>query len=435
MNKLLALFLFFIAVSPFRAQELYFPPIIGSEWEVTDPSELGWCTERIDSMYGMLAENNTHAFLILKDGKIVLEKYFEPFGRDSIWYWASAGKSLTAFLIGIAQEAGYVNIEDTTSQYLGKSWTSCLESEEDFITIRHQLTMTTGLDDGVANVDCTVDSCLLCLVQPGARWAYHNAPYTLLEAVIDSATDYSLNAFMYNNVTTLTGINGLYFPLGFNKVFFSRARDMARFGLLTLNKGKWKNIDVLADTSYYNQMVNTSQNLNLSYGYLWWLNGKASFMVPGLQQIFPGSMMPNAPADMISALGKNGQYLNVVPSQNLVVVRMGDAPGNNQVPVLLNDQIWEHINNLECAPTATFDLSNESELCLIYPNPAKEFFTVRYPGRSYSLRLFNNLGELVLLRSTCFSDQEIRIDWPSGVYYLIVSTKDNSFVKKVISNQ
>jgi hypothetical protein len=61
---------------------------------------------------------------------------------------------------------------------------------------------------------------------------------------------------------------------------------MARFGLLMLNKGNWNGNVILSDTNYYNQMVNSSQTLNPSYGYLWWLNGKASYMLPACSLAF-----------------------------------------------------------------------------------------------------------------------------------------------------
>ena len=56
------------------AQTLYFPPLTGTAWETIAPGELGWCDDRIDSLYDLLEDNNTKAFIILKDGKIVLEK-------------------------------------------------------------------------------------------------------------------------------------------------------------------------------------------------------------------------------------------------------------------------------------------------------------------------------------------------------------------------
>ena len=80
----------------------------------------------------------------MKDGKIVLEEYFNGHDSTSNWYWAS-GKSLTAFLIGIAQQENYLNISDTTSTYLGQGWTSLNPIQEEKITIRHQLNMTSGL--------------------------------------------------------------------------------------------------------------------------------------------------------------------------------------------------------------------------------------------------------------------------------------------------
>jgi hypothetical protein len=93
-------------------------------------------------------------------------------------------------------------------------------------------------------------------------------------------------------------------------------------------------------------MINTSQQLNLSYGYLWWLNGKPSFMSPGSQLVIPAAITPNAPADMYAAMGKNGQYINVVPSQRLVVLRMGDNPDNSLVPYTYQNQIWEKLNKV-----------------------------------------------------------------------------------------
>lgn len=89
---------------------------------------------------------------------------------------------------------------------------------------------------------------------------------------------------------------------------------MARFGLLIQNKCIWNNDTLLYDSAYLNQMVNTSQNINLSYGYLWWLNGKASYMVPTLQTKFKVSYVPNAPFDMYAGIGKNGQLVCISPS-------------------------------------------------------------------------------------------------------------------------
>ncbi|MDQ3279102.1 MAG: serine hydrolase, partial [Bacteroidota bacterium] len=81
-----------------------------------------------------------------------------------------------------------------------------------------------------------------------------------------------------------------------------------------------------------------------SYGYLWWLNGKASAMLPQSQVVFPQSLCPGAPTDMVSAMGKNGQLLSIIPSKGLVVVRMGHNADGAYVPTTFQNNLWEKLN-------------------------------------------------------------------------------------------
>jgi CubicO group peptidase (beta-lactamase class C family) len=136
-------------------------------------------------------------------------------------------------------------------------------------------------------------------------------------------------------------MTGLWINTGYLNIYYSNARSMAKFGLLMLNKGKWDQTALMTDSNYFNSMVNTSQNLNLSYGYLWWLNGKTSHMLPQTQIVFNGNLTPNAPADMFAALGKNDQKIYIVPSQKLVVIRMGESAGNVQLALSSFDsELW-----------------------------------------------------------------------------------------------
>lgn len=122
---------------------------------------------------------------------------------------------------------------------------------------------------------------------------------------------------------------------------------MARFGLLNLNNGNWENESILGDMNYLEAMKNSSQDLNKSYGHLWWLNGKENYRAPGSQEVFTGSLIPNAPADTYAGLGKNDQKLYIVPSKGLVVVRMGEAAGDELLgPSSFDKELWEQINSL-----------------------------------------------------------------------------------------
>ncbi|MFM8912185.1 MAG: serine hydrolase domain-containing protein, partial [Flammeovirgaceae bacterium] len=331
----------------------YFPPLSNATWETATPGSLNWNESAIPDLLTFLSTKNTRAFLVIKDGKLVIENYFGKqltnpaldFNASSNWYWASAGKTLTSACVGIANAQGKINLDAKTSDYLGVGWTSLTLAQENKITVRNQLTMTNGLDDGVANPDCTAKACLVYKADAGSRWAYHNAPYTLLDNVISSATGKDLNAFVNEEIKSKIGMDGTFIKTGDNNVFYSTARSMARFGLLLLNKGKWDQTQIIPP-SYFDLMITTSQNINLSYGYLTWLNGKTSSMVPGLQTVFNQSISPSAPADLFAAMGKNGQLIDVVPSQGLVIIRMGDVPDASLVPFTFQEELWKEMNKV-----------------------------------------------------------------------------------------
>lgn len=423
--KIFTILTAFVSTLVIQAQSLYFPPNSATTWDTLAPSDLGYCSDNIQRLYAFLDSNNTKAFILLKDGKIVLEKYFGTHTTNTPWQWASAGKTITAFMTGIAQQEGFLSISDTTSTYLGQGWTNTLLAQEEKITIRHQLTMTSGLDDGVPDHFCTLDTCLIYKADAGSRWAYHNGPYTLLDAVIENATGQTLNSYTTQKLKGPTGMTGSFVPVGYNNVFFSNARSMARFGLLILNKGRWNGIPVMTDTTFFNDMVNTSQPLNKAYGYLWWLNGKPSFMVPTLQTIFPGTFSPHAPTDMISAIGKGGQFLNVVPSQQLVWLRMGDDPGNSNVPFLLNDAIWAYVNDLPCEPA---NIGQEPDAGLgirLFPNPSNDQIQLTANRPISGLEVFNLQGQRMDIKMDAKGEYAQTFSGlPRGLYVVKLTLQD-----------
>lgn len=326
-------------------QELYFPdPARFADWETADPATLGWDLGAESALDDYLEATGTKAFLVLHKGRLAKETYFGSFTADSLWYWASAGKTLTGFCVGLARQEGLLELTDPTSDYLGTGWTTAPPEKEALIQIGDQLRMTTGLDD--AAFDCTDPACLNYMADAGQRWAYHNGPYTLLQQVIGQASGESYTTFFNSRLRDRIGMEGLWFSTnGSNSVYFSTARSMARFGLLVLGGGSWGDTPILTDTGYYEAMLSPSQNLNKAYGYLWWLNGQPSFMAPGTQVVFPGALIPEAPADLVAGLGKNDQKLYLVPSEGLVVVRMGEDSGENTLgPSSFDNELWQRLS-------------------------------------------------------------------------------------------
>jgi CubicO group peptidase (beta-lactamase class C family) len=179
-------------------------------------------------------------------------------------------------------------------------------------------------------------------------------------------------------------------------------------------------------------MLNTSQQLNKSYGYLWWLNGKSSYLVPQSQFIFNGPMFPNAPSETITAVGKDGQFLNIVPSKNMVWLRMGNSTDASSVPFLLNDRIWEYINKLDCNITNADDAESFNEV-RIYPNPSFNIFNFSSKQKTNKVVVSNLSGQLILEQKPY--DYNFNLDlshYPSGIYF-IKMTMDNGnlFYKKI----
>jgi CubicO group peptidase (beta-lactamase class C family) len=411
--------------------QFYFPPLTGTTWETIDPLSLGYCQENIAILQSYLDQTNSKAFILLKDGKIVFEWYYDTFTKDSLYVWNSAGKTLTAMAVGIAEQEGLLQLSDTTSTYLGQGWTSLSPEQEEKIIILHQLTMTTGLKYK-AGTDhyCTLPSCLEYIAEPGTRWSYHNAPYTLLDGVIEAATGMNLNLYVQQKIRSKIGMNGLFFQVGYNNVHVSNARSMARYGLLLLAQGNWNGTAVLDNPDFFQAMTNSSQNLNPSYGYLTWLNGKSSYMLPSpdVQISINQSAVPNGPNDMYAALGKNGQIINVVPSQNLVFIRMGESDGTSLVGNQYNDTIWQKINQLSCSNSLTNDYLLETNN--IYPNPSSsllhldfsenitDYVVTDIQGKKYNLIKENNTINIESLSK--------------GIYFLKVEIGEKHKIMKFI---
>ncbi|OOG76156.1 serine hydrolase [Algoriphagus sp. A40] len=323
-------------------QSMYFPPLTGSDWETTSPSDLGWNENQIPALLEFLEEKNSKAFLILVNGRIVIEKYFDGHTPSTTWQWNSAGKTLVATTTGIAQQEGLVDINAKVSQSLGEGWTSEPLEKENLITSKHLLSMASGIND---ENEYIIKSNLTYLADAGTRWSYNNVFQKLMDVVAEVSKQ-DFESYFETKLEKKIGMDGSWNMGLIFKIYHSTTRSMARFGLLALNKGKWEE-EQIVEEEFFMQSISTSQNLNPSYGYLWWLNGKSQFMLPESQTVFPGSLVPNAPTDMYAAMGAADQRLYIVPSKNLVIIRMGNAsdPSNPNFALSGFDQaLWEKIN-------------------------------------------------------------------------------------------
>lgn len=325
---------------PSNQDTMYYPST--TDWETVSASQLGWDTNAIEDLKSFLEQKNTKSFMVLVNGRIVMEEYFDGHTATTSWEWNSAGKTLVASTIGIAQQEGLLKIENKASDYLGPGWTNMPLEKENLITLKHLLTMTVGNDD---TKQWVVRSNLTYVADAGTRWAYSNIFQKLIDVVALTGSK-SFEDYFNEKLKNKIGMDGSWNFGPIFTIYHSTTRSMARFGILALNNGKWKEEQIL-NQQYFTESISTSQTLNPSYGYLWWLNGKSTFMVPGEQTVYNGFLVPNAPADMFSAMGANDQRIYVVPSKKMVIVRMGNAanPGNPNFAVSgFDNDLWAKIN-------------------------------------------------------------------------------------------
>lgn len=400
--------LLLLAAGSALSQPLYFPPAGNDAWERIAPSQLGWCQDKVDSLVSYAGDTDTKALIILKDGKIALERYFGTFTRDSLWYWASAGKIVTSVLVGMAQREGLMDITKPSATYLGSGWSSCTPQQESAITVRHHLMMTTGIGFDRGNDNCTTANCLRYRAEPGTIWDYHNACYLLLQNMLAKASGRTYQSYYNTKVALPLGMGGIWI----NGTLYSKPLAMARFGLMLLAGGVWNGDTIIQDREYFDAMMNTSQQLNKSYGYLFWLNGKGSFMQPSIPFVYPRDLVPSAPKDMYAGMGKNDQRVYVVPSQRMVVVRMGN-PGDTSAPAIsgYDDALWQRITALPCNTGVNNDHVSDAA---VWPNPATT--TVSYLGDAAVL--YDVLGNEVLRSKTSPVDVS---ELPSGTYQVVVT--------------
>ncbi len=275
----------------------------------------------------------TIAFLIIKNDSIYYEKYSDGYSDHSISNSFSVAKSVVSTLIGIAIDDGKIKSVD---QPIADFLPSFKEGNKSNITIKHLLTMSSGLDwnESYMNPFSSVTEAyygnnLQKLVlhlkpeeKPGQRFSYKSGDTQLLSLILEKATGESVSRYMQKK---------LWHPLGAEQdaqwstdhlngnekaycCLFTNARDFARLGSLYLHKGKWHNQQILSE-SYIQEALTPASLVDESnkpisyYGYQWWL-------------------LPNYKKDPIFyARGILGQYIIVIPSKQVVIVRLGKKRG------------------------------------------------------------------------------------------------------------
>jgi len=273
----------------------------------------------------------TRAALVIYDGNIVAEKYAPGFDKNTVMLGWSMSKSFTAAMIGILVKENKLSLDSPASV---SSWTN---TKKQNITLRHLLQQTTGLDfteiytrpSSVTKMlfskgDMAAYTESLSLkYEPGTAFNYSSGNTNILSKIIRQTVgekDYA--AFPYNELFYKINAysflmepdaSGTYIGSSYS---YATARDFARFGLLYYNNGVWNGEQILPVNWVKESIQPSNADKQKHYGYQFWLNG--------YDKKDPAKRWyPDVPADMYFADGFGGQDIYIIPSEKLVVVRLG----------------------------------------------------------------------------------------------------------------
>lgn len=318
---------------------LYFPPASGT-WETAAAATAGFDDAKLDEVVSFAGSTKATTFLMLYDGRILREQYWgatATTNRDI----ASAQKSITSLLVGIAQQRFGFHREDTVTSLVGSGWSNATPEQEAPITLQELLTMTSGLDASLGYA-----------APAGTAWLYNTDAYHRLELVLEGKSGVDLQTFTRSALFDPIGVGTsqwvkrqLMVDAKGNpeSALEMNARDMARIGLLVQAGGTWSGVTVVP-SDWLGAALTPSQTLNPSYGLLWWLNGQPSVLLPPSTPA-TGPLVPAAPADLVAALGAGDQKIYVSRSSHLVVVRQGPSAstGTSQALSDWDNQLWTKI--------------------------------------------------------------------------------------------
>jgi CubicO group peptidase (beta-lactamase class C family) len=283
--------------------------------------------------------NDFRGLVVIKDGEVVIEEYFNTYWRETVHDIRSAGKSVTALLLGIAIDKGLVrSVDQSIRDFFPATQESALGADKYAkVTIANLLTMSSGLDadDGddsspgnavhwMERDDWAKFAMTLPFsAEPGSQWVYSDVCAMLTGAVIEKVSGMRLSDFARQNLFEPLGIREYYWYTGkggstgaAGNLYISTL-DFAKIGQLVLDRGRWKGKQLISESwtreiSRKRFDVSQTNPFASGYGYFWWLGEKE---VGGHDYSFS------------FASGNGGNVLFVVPEEHLVVSLTSSAYG------------------------------------------------------------------------------------------------------------
>ncbi len=293
-----------------------------NDWRTSAPAQQGIDAALLEKMDSHVRTSLPHvrSILIARHGRLVFEKYYNGGYPDELQNIQSMTKSVTSGLVGMAIQQGGLALDQKVLDFFPE-----IHSPRDprvrEITVRHLLTMSSGIREGPPQWDKNDDTpAVSALMQPldadpGATFIYSGYASHILATVISRATHKSFRDFADASLVRPLGISKITWykdnsgmELGCGSSLW-KARDLLKFGQLYLDKGRWQGTQLIpkwfVEESGKTHLTGDFFGTPISYGYLWFTDTVSGYRT-------------------YHAKGYGGQYLLVAPDLDLIMLCTSD---------------------------------------------------------------------------------------------------------------
>jgi CubicO group peptidase (beta-lactamase class C family) len=328
------------------AQPVTLTPVAQSaEWTASTPDAEGLNAAKLAELNGRLragAEGVIDSLLIARNGRLVAEEYYQGMDAGRVHTMQSVSKSVTSLLAGIAIDQGKLTLDTrVTSLFPDYAPLANPSAFKDALTVRDLLMMRGGWDwseqiytgsplDQLNNCRCDWARFMLdwrMREAPGSRWEYVSGGVILLGAAVERAVGQDLYVFARENLWTPLGTTGNYWLVGTpvdwvhtGGGLYMRPRDILKVGQIVIDNGRWRGQQLVSESWIRESVtartaaVTSFRSRVADYGYLWWRFRDA---------------------DVIAALGAQGQMVFVSPATGIVAVFTGQNTVDEMRPIEL----------------------------------------------------------------------------------------------------
>jgi CubicO group peptidase (beta-lactamase class C family) len=328
------------------------------DWRSCSPEEVGMDSDLLrkmneDMVLQMKLHIDVHSVIVIRKGYIVAEQYYtDDFSSDSLHYVFSCTKSITSLLLGITLERHKkLNVDEPVFNFFPQ-YDSLKTPEKEQITLKHVLTMTSGLSEDDDFEKHNPDDLVKHMINqplestPGEKFKYNNNGANLLGSIINTLEKKQADEFAKEVLFNKLGISEFYWEkedgvLLCHSDLHLYPIDMAKIGLLVLNNGYWNGEQIVPkEWIVKSTKPHVPESEFFDYGYQWWYRSKQN--KSWWRDPVQGSKNEH---DMFLAMGYGGQYIMVIRDLNMVIVTTSsdynedNGMGHQKVPMVIEEII------------------------------------------------------------------------------------------------